>query len=171
MRAASCPPATVARATARQELLDRLGRHGQRPAHIHFFVSAPGHRHLTTQINLAGDRYLWDDFAYATRDGLIGDLRFNDDPAAARDRGVEGGRFAELDFDFQLQASPAPAAERRVSAAAGIAGVRRGAGRAAGRWRPCRLLPPGATADKRRHDWRLRTCPKEQPKKDKCIAR
>ncbi|MBF3246952.1 catechol 1,2-dioxygenase, partial [Pseudomonas aeruginosa] len=60
-----------------QELLDRLGRHGQRPAHIHFFVSAPGHRHLTTQINLAGDRYLWDDFAYATRDGLIGDLRFN----------------------------------------------------------------------------------------------
>ena len=77
------------------------------------FVSAPGHRHLTTQINLAGDRYLWDDFAYATRDGLIGDLRFNDDPAAARDRGVEGGRFAELDFDFQLQASPAPAAERR----------------------------------------------------------
>ncbi|MDX1900021.1 catechol 1,2-dioxygenase, partial [Pseudomonas aeruginosa] len=96
-----------------QELLDRLGRHGQRPAHIHFFVSAPGHRHLTTQINLAGDRYLWDDFAYATRDGLIGDLRFNDDPAAARDRGVEGGRFAELDFDFQLQASPAPAAERR----------------------------------------------------------
>ncbi|MCS9980703.1 catechol 1,2-dioxygenase, partial [Pseudomonas aeruginosa] len=73
----------------------------------------PGHRHLTTQINLAGDRYLWDDFAYATRDGLIGDLRFNDDPAAARDRGVEGGRFAELDFDFQLQASPAPAAERR----------------------------------------------------------
>ncbi|MBF2945464.1 catechol 1,2-dioxygenase, partial [Pseudomonas aeruginosa] len=92
-----------------QELLDRLGRHGQRPAHIHFFVSAPGHRHLTTQINLAGDRYLWDDFAYATRDGLIGDLRFNDDPAAARDRGVEGGRFAELDFDFQLQASPAPA--------------------------------------------------------------
>ncbi|MCR3766472.1 catechol 1,2-dioxygenase, partial [Pseudomonas aeruginosa] len=96
-----------------QELLDRLGRHGQRPAHIHFFISAAGHRHLTTQINLAGDQYLWDDFAYATRDGLIGDLRFNDDPAAARDRGVEGGRFAELDFDFQLQASPAPAAERR----------------------------------------------------------
>ncbi|QDR35709.1 catechol 1,2-dioxygenase, partial [Pseudomonas aeruginosa] len=25
----------------------------------------------------------------------------------------EGGRFAELDFDFQLQSSPAPAAERR----------------------------------------------------------
>ena len=53
-----------------QRLLDQLGRHGQRPAHIHFFVSAPGHRHLTTQINIAGDKYLYDDFAFATREGL-----------------------------------------------------------------------------------------------------
>ncbi|RMH98540.1 catechol 1,2-dioxygenase [Stutzerimonas nitrititolerans] len=95
-----------------QECLDLLGRHGQRPAHIHFFISAPGHRHLTTQINLAGDRYLWDDFAYATRDGLIGDIHFNDDPEAAHARGVEG-RFAEVVFDFQLQQAPAPEAEQR----------------------------------------------------------
>ncbi|MGH8466200.1 MAG: catechol 1,2-dioxygenase, partial [Pseudomonas sp.] len=73
-----------------QELLDQLGRHGNRPAHIHFFISAPGYRHLTTQINLAGDQYLWDDFAYATRDGLIGELRFVEDAAAADARGVEG---------------------------------------------------------------------------------
>jgi catechol 1,2-dioxygenase len=25
-----------------QACLDQLGRHGQRPAHIHFFISAPG---------------------------------------------------------------------------------------------------------------------------------
>jgi catechol 1,2-dioxygenase len=54
-----------------QRLVNELGRHGQRPAHIHFFVSAPGHRHLTTQINIAGDKYLYDDFAFATREGLI----------------------------------------------------------------------------------------------------
>lgn len=95
-----------------QECLDLLGRHGQRPAHIHFFISAPGHRHLTTQINLAGDQYLWDDFAYATREGLVGDIRFIDDAAAAHDRGVDG-RFAELEFDFQLQQAPAPLAEQR----------------------------------------------------------
>jgi len=95
-----------------QEVLNQLGRHGQRPAHIHFFISAPGHRHLTTQINLAGDKYLWDDFAYATRDGLIGDIHFNDDPAAAKARGVQG-RFAEVEFDFQLQQAPAPTAEQR----------------------------------------------------------
>ena len=73
-----------------QELLDMLGRHGQRPAHIHFFISAPGHRHLTTQINLAGDKYLWDDFAYATRDGLVGDIRFIDDAEAAQARACRG---------------------------------------------------------------------------------
>ncbi|HEX8544027.1 MAG TPA: catechol 1,2-dioxygenase [Pseudomonas sp.] len=83
-----------------QHLLDQLGRHGQRPAHIHFFISAPGHRHLTTQINLAGDQYLHDDFAYATRDELIAEIRFSDDAS---------GRHADIDFDFELQ----PAAESR----------------------------------------------------------
>ncbi|WKC38248.1 catechol 1,2-dioxygenase [Ectopseudomonas chengduensis] len=96
-----------------QECLDLLGRHGQRPAHIHFFISAPGHRHLTTQINLAGDQYLWDDFAYATREGLVGDIQFVEDEAAARDRGISAKRFAELTFDFQLQQASAPKAERR----------------------------------------------------------
>ncbi|WP_425914566.1 catechol 1,2-dioxygenase [Pseudomonas sp. GWSMS-1] len=96
-----------------QECLDLLGRHGQRPAHIHFFISAPGHRHLTTQINLAGEQYLWDDFAYATRDGLVGDITFVEDAAAANDRSVQGNRFAELQFDFQLQKAPAAQAEQR----------------------------------------------------------
>ncbi|AIR90672.1 catechol 1,2-dioxygenase [Pseudomonas cremoricolorata] len=96
-----------------QECLNLLGRHGQRPAHVHFFISAPGCRHLTTQINFEGDQYLWDDFAYATRDGLIGALQFVTDPAKARDRGVEGDTFADLAFDFHLQAAQAPAAEER----------------------------------------------------------
>ncbi|QCI14432.1 catechol 1,2-dioxygenase [Pseudomonas putida] len=81
-----------------QQCLDLLGRHGQRPAHIHFFISAPGHRHLTTQINLAGDQYLWDDFAHATRDGLVGDVTLTEDPSSGID-----GRFAAVRFDFQLQ--------------------------------------------------------------------
>jgi len=95
-----------------QECLDLLGRHGQRPAHVHFFISAPGYRHLTTQINFEGDKYLWDDFAYATREGLIGDLRIIEDAEAARSRGVAGNRFAVMDFDFQLQ--PATSAQAEV---------------------------------------------------------
>ena len=96
-----------------QECLNMLGRHGQRPAHIHFFISAPGHRHLTTQINLSGEAYLWDDFAYATREGLVGDISFVENPTAARERGVQGVRFAELTFDFQLLQAPHVDAEQR----------------------------------------------------------
>lgn len=95
-----------------QECLDLLGRHGQRPAHIHYFISAPGFRHLTTQINLSGDKYLWDDFAYATREGLIGEVRFLNDVESSFKRGVEGG-FAELSFDFQLQPAEALTQEQR----------------------------------------------------------
>jgi catechol 1,2-dioxygenase len=83
-----------------QQLLDQLGRHGHRPAHIHFFVSAPGFRKLTTQINIDGDPYLWDDFAFATREGLV--------PAVKKEEGATGkpygidGQFALIDFDFSL---------------------------------------------------------------------
>jgi catechol 1,2-dioxygenase len=54
-----------------EQLLKALGRHGTRPAHIHYFISAAGYRKLTTQINIEGDPYLWDDFAFATREGLV----------------------------------------------------------------------------------------------------
>ena len=87
-----------------QQLLDELGRHGQRPAHIHFFISASGHRHLTTQINLAGDQYLHDDFAYATRDELIAEIRFTEDA---------NGRRADIQFDFVLQPTAADKDEVR----------------------------------------------------------
>ncbi|UMX78818.1 hypothetical protein MJ575_15875 [Klebsiella pneumoniae] len=54
-----------------QKLLDGSPR---QPSGAHsLFVSAPGHKHLTSQINLNGDKYLWDDFAFATRDGLLAD--------------------------------------------------------------------------------------------------
>jgi catechol 1,2-dioxygenase len=96
-----------------QHLLDQLGRHGQRPAHIHFFISAPNHRHLTTQINLAGDEYLHDDFAYATRDELIADIHFFDDGAEGRAQDYTG-RFAEITFDFQLQRTEEAKAQQRL---------------------------------------------------------
>ncbi len=84
-----------------QKLLDQLGRHGRRPAHIHFFVSTPGYRQLTTQINIAGDEYLYDDFAFATREELIPGVTRNTDPAAAKAHGLDGP-FTEITFDFTL---------------------------------------------------------------------
>ena len=81
--------------------LGALGRHGKRPAHIHFFVSAAGQRHLTTQINIDGDPYLHDDFAYATRDALIPPFHRRHEPDAIRHAGLTGP-FTEIEFDFVL---------------------------------------------------------------------
>ncbi|WP_249676434.1 catechol 1,2-dioxygenase [Acidocella sp. C78] len=91
-----CPPEGPT-----QQLLDRMGRHGRRPAHIHFFVTAPGFRKLTTQINIEGDEYLHDDFAFATRDGLIPPVIRHDDPAEINARGLNEP-FATIAFDFVL---------------------------------------------------------------------
>jgi catechol 1,2-dioxygenase len=82
-------------------LLQAVGRHGNRPAHIHFFVSAPGYRHLTTQINIDGDPYLHDDFAFATHDELIPEVIRVEDPEAIRAEQLNGP-FSQIDFDFVL---------------------------------------------------------------------
>nr|WP_294502516.1 catechol 1,2-dioxygenase [uncultured Rhodopila sp.] len=99
-----------------QKLLDQLGRHGNRPAHIHFFVSAPNYRQLTTQINIDGDAYLHDDFAFATRDGLIPQVRRSTDQAAIHARGLNAP-FAEITFDFVLHPESAVAPKTVVTRA------------------------------------------------------
>jgi len=84
-----------------QQLLTALGRHGNRPAHIHFFVEAPGFRKLTTQINISDDPYLHDDFAFATRDGLIPELVRHTEPSEIKEKGLNEP-FATIRFDFEL---------------------------------------------------------------------
>lgn len=92
----ACPPNG-----STERLLKAIGRHGIRPAHIHFFVEAPNYRHLTTQINIEGDPYIYDDFAYATREGLIPPVIRHDDPAAITRAGFNQP-YAEIQFDFTL---------------------------------------------------------------------
>ncbi|SPJ32201.1 catechol 1,2-dioxygenase [Kushneria phyllosphaerae] len=82
-------------------VLKSLGRHGERPAHIHFFISAPGHQHLTTQINLAGDPYTFDDFAFATREELVIPAERIDDAAEIAQRELDGP-FSQVVFDIDL---------------------------------------------------------------------
>lgn len=110
-----CPPDGTT-----QQLLDLLGRHGQRPAHIHFFVSAEGHRKLTTQINIDGDEYLWDDFAFASREGLVPPVVRIDDPKQL-DAKQLSKPFASIDFDFHLyrttEAAPNAEVDRPRAAA------------------------------------------------------
>ena len=66
-------------------------------------VTAPGHRKLTTRINIDGDPYLWDDFAFATRDGLVPPMTRVTAPAALRASEVDAP-FYSIDFDFDLHA-------------------------------------------------------------------
>lgn len=99
----SCPPCG-----ATERLLASIGRHGARPAHIHFFVRASGQRALTTQINIADDPLVNDDFAFATREGLI--------PPIARS--ADG---ASITFDFHLVPADAHAAEQLSSRARAMA--------------------------------------------------
>jgi catechol 1,2-dioxygenase len=104
----ACPPGGQT-----QALLDALGRHGNRPAHIHFFVSAPGYRKLTTQINIDGDEYLHDDFAFATRDELIPPVEKVEDTARIHAHGLNAP-YTAIAFDFTLHADAAEAPATEV---------------------------------------------------------
>ena len=84
-RGYSCPPGG-----ATERLMQALGRHGDRPAHVHFFIEAPGYRTLTTQINFGDDPRAHDDFAFGTREGLL--------PVPDR-----SGGSPVITFDFELQ--------------------------------------------------------------------
>lgn len=101
-RGYSCPPGGAA-----DRLVKALGRHGDRPAHVHFFIEAPGYRALTTQINFGDDPHARDDFAFGTREGLL--------PVPDR-----SGADAKIVFDFELQRAVSEADER-LSARARVA--------------------------------------------------
>ena len=93
------------------ELFSAIGRHGNRPAHIHFLVTAPGLRTLTTQVNVPGDSFIDDDFAFATRDGLILKLEPNTPAQGYESLGVETP-FTRVPFDFVMQ--PAASADESL---------------------------------------------------------
>jgi catechol 1,2-dioxygenase len=52
-------------------LLGLLDRHPYRPGHIHFIVSAPGYRPLTTQLYDDRDEYIAKDAVFAVKDELV----------------------------------------------------------------------------------------------------
>ncbi|PVY37343.1 catechol 1,2-dioxygenase [Pontibacter virosus] len=92
----SCPPGG-----ATDQLLKAIGRHGSRPAHIHFFVTAPGYRKLTTQINIEGDPLIWDDFAFASREELVPHITRYSAAEAKAEFNIDEP-FASIDFDFEI---------------------------------------------------------------------
>ena len=103
-----CPPEGTT-----QFLLNKLGRHGNRPSHVHYFISAPNYRKLTTQFNIEGDKYLWDDFAFATRDGLVATAVDVTDTTEIERRGLNKP-FKHITFNVALVHEKANATSSEV---------------------------------------------------------
>lgn len=84
------------------QMLERLGRHPYRPAHIHFIVSAQGYTPVTTELFVEGDPYLDSDPVFGVRQSLVVPFvrRESSAEAAQADRPAP---FYSVDFDFWLE--------------------------------------------------------------------
>jgi catechol 1,2-dioxygenase len=85
------------------ELLIATGRHAFRPAHIHFIVTAPGHRALTTHMFVAGSEYIESDTVFAVKKSLVADFAEVTDPAVAERWNVGKVPFRHADFEIIMQ--------------------------------------------------------------------
>ena len=83
------------------DLLRTSSRHGMRPAHIHFIVSADGYEPLTTHVFSDGDEYLDSDAVFATKSSLIGYYEKSDDADLAARYNLPVP-FSHLQFDMGL---------------------------------------------------------------------
>jgi hydroxyquinol 1,2-dioxygenase len=82
-------------------MLQALGRHPWRPAHLHFRIQAEGYETLITHVFRRGDAYLDSDAVFGVRSTLIADwVRHEAGPAP--DGSTCARPFYTLDFDFVL---------------------------------------------------------------------
>jgi len=77
-------------------LLELLGRHPFRPAHVHFIVSAPGHAPVVTELYTEGDPYLDSDAVFGVKSSLL--VRYLEDG-----REEDGTPRYRLEHDFVLE--------------------------------------------------------------------
>jgi protocatechuate 3,4-dioxygenase beta subunit len=83
------------------ELLAATARHPNRPAHVHFLVTAPGHRPVTTHLFVAGDPYIDSDAVFGVKESLVREFPEVDDPARAAEVGLPNP-FRTVHFDVAL---------------------------------------------------------------------
>ena len=82
-------------------LLQQLGRHPWRPAHLHFMISAPGYQTLTTHVFREGGSYLDSDAVFGVRSSLIAEW-VRHEPGPTPDGASSDVAFYTLEFDFVL---------------------------------------------------------------------
>lgn len=72
------------------QMLAALGRHPNRPAHMHFIVSAPGYERIITHTFVDGDEWLTSDAVFGVKASLISTM----------EPGDEGDTMWKSSFDF-----------------------------------------------------------------------
>jgi catechol 1,2-dioxygenase len=92
-------------------MLDALGRHPYRSAHVHFIVTASGFDPVITHVFTPDCEYLCEDAVFGVKESLIGDFRLVTEPAEIVDHGFEGP-FWYLEWDFTIS----PVAEKKTLA-------------------------------------------------------
>ena len=85
-------------------MLEALGRHPWRPAHLHFMIEAPGYDRLITHVFRSGDQYLDSDAVFGVRSSLIADWK-RCEAGLAPDGTKMDRPFSTLDFTFVLNRS------------------------------------------------------------------
>ncbi|MDM0066980.1 intradiol ring-cleavage dioxygenase [Variovorax sp. J31P207] len=83
------------------QMLEKLGRHPWRPAHLHFMIQAPGYQTLITHVFRAEGPYLDSDAVFGVRSSLIADWKRHN-PGPAPDGTRCDVPFYTLDYDFVL---------------------------------------------------------------------
>jgi hydroxyquinol 1,2-dioxygenase len=84
------------------ELITATGRHPFRPAHVHFIVSVPGHRAVTTHLFVDDSPYLDSDVVFGVKESLVREFPVVDDPARAAELGLPNP-FRTVHFEVTLQ--------------------------------------------------------------------
>ena len=78
------------------------GRHPNRPAHLHYIVSAEGYKPVVTHVFVKGSEYLDSDAVFGVKDSLISEYVLIEDDTRARKVGFEIPYY-ELEFNFVLE--------------------------------------------------------------------
>ncbi len=84
-------------------MLAATGRHQYRAPHLHFMLSAPGHRRLVTQLFVEGGEYMDSDTVFGVKEALI--VEFAERTGPTPDGRVVDGPWRSLDFTFRLAAA------------------------------------------------------------------
>jgi protocatechuate 3,4-dioxygenase beta subunit len=83
------------------KMLEKLGRHPYRPAHLHYIISAKGYESLTTHIFDPDDQYINSDAVFGVKQSLLAKFELIKDPDKIAEAGFESPYY-EVVHNFVL---------------------------------------------------------------------